>query len=57
MKKTWLKLVSAAAIGLIALGSLAQDYPNKPIKIIMRPITSLVPPAGNGTMILIGLLG
>lgn len=35
MKKTWLKLVSAAAIGLIALGSLAQDYPNKPIKIIV----------------------
>ena len=35
MKKTWLKLVSAAAIGLIALGALAQDYPNKPIKIIV----------------------
>jgi tripartite-type tricarboxylate transporter receptor subunit TctC len=35
MKKTWLKLVSAAAIGLIALSALAQDYPNKPIKIIV----------------------
>jgi tripartite-type tricarboxylate transporter receptor subunit TctC len=36
MKKTWLKLVSAAAIGLIALSSLAQsDYPNKPIKLLV----------------------
>ena len=36
MKKTWLKLVSAAAVGLIALSSLAQsDYPNKPIKLIV----------------------
>jgi tripartite-type tricarboxylate transporter receptor subunit TctC len=34
-KKIWLKLVSAAAIGLIALSALAQDYPNKPIKIIV----------------------
>ena len=36
MKKVWLKLVSAAAVGLIALSSLAQsDYPNKPIKLIV----------------------
>jgi tripartite-type tricarboxylate transporter receptor subunit TctC len=35
MKKTWLKLVSAAAVGLIALSALAQDYPNKPIKMIV----------------------
>jgi tripartite-type tricarboxylate transporter receptor subunit TctC len=36
MKKTWLKLVSAAAVGLIALSALAQsDYPNKPIKLIV----------------------
>ena len=39
MKKTWLKLVSAAAIGLIALSGLgqvqAQDYPNKPIKLLV----------------------
>jgi tripartite-type tricarboxylate transporter receptor subunit TctC len=35
MMKTWLKLVSAAAIGLIALSALAQDYPSKPIKIIV----------------------
>jgi tripartite-type tricarboxylate transporter receptor subunit TctC len=36
MKKTWLKLVSAAAIGLIALSSFAQsDYPNKPIKLLV----------------------
>jgi tripartite-type tricarboxylate transporter receptor subunit TctC len=35
MKKTWLKLVSAAAIGLIALSALAQDYPTKPIKLIV----------------------
>jgi tripartite-type tricarboxylate transporter receptor subunit TctC len=35
MKKTWLKLVSAAAVGLIALSALAQDYPIKPIKLIV----------------------
>ena len=36
MKKTWLKLVSAAAVGLIAVSALAQsDYPNKPIKLIV----------------------
>ncbi len=36
MKKVWLKLVSATAVGLIALSSLAQsDYPNKPIKLIV----------------------
>ncbi len=35
MKKVWLKLVSAAAVGLIALSSLAQDYANKPIKLIV----------------------
>jgi tripartite-type tricarboxylate transporter receptor subunit TctC len=36
MKKTWLKLVSAAAVGLIAMSVLAQsDYPNKPIKLIV----------------------
>lgn len=36
MKKTWLKIVSAAAVGLIALSALAQsDYPNKPIKLIV----------------------
>lgn len=39
MKKTWLKLASAAAVGLIALGTLAQaqsqDYPSKPIKLIV----------------------
>ena len=36
MKKSWLKLVSAAAVGLIALSALAQsDYPNKPIKLIV----------------------
>ncbi len=36
MKKTWLKLVSAAAVGLIAMSALAQsDYPNKPIKLIV----------------------
>lgn len=36
MKKTWLKIVSVAAVGLIALSALAQsDYPNKPIKLIV----------------------
>lgn len=35
MKKVWLKLVGVAAVGLIALSSLAQDYPNKPIKLIV----------------------
>jgi tripartite-type tricarboxylate transporter receptor subunit TctC len=36
MKKTWLKLASAAAVGMIALSSLAQsDYPSKPIKLIV----------------------
>jgi tripartite-type tricarboxylate transporter receptor subunit TctC len=36
MKKVWLKLVSVATVGLIALSSLAQsDYPNKPIKLIV----------------------
>lgn len=39
MKKTWLKLASVAALGLIALSALAQaqsqDYPNKPIKLIV----------------------
>ena len=36
MKKTWLKLVSAAAVGLITMSALAQsDYPNKPIKLIV----------------------
>ena len=35
MKKVWLKVVSAAAFGLIALSALAQDYPNKPIKLIV----------------------
>lgn len=35
IKKTWLKLISAAAVGLIALSALAQDYPNKPIKMIV----------------------
>lgn len=35
-KKTWLKIVSAAAVGLIAMSALAQsDYPNKPIKLIV----------------------
>jgi tripartite-type tricarboxylate transporter receptor subunit TctC len=35
MKKAWLKLVSAAAVGLIALSALAQEYPSKPIKMIV----------------------
>ena len=35
MKKTWLKVVSAAAVGLIALSALAQEYPSKPIKMIV----------------------
>jgi tripartite-type tricarboxylate transporter receptor subunit TctC len=35
MKKSWLKLVSAAAVGLIALSALAQEYPSKPIKMIV----------------------
>jgi tripartite-type tricarboxylate transporter receptor subunit TctC len=35
MKKSWLKLVSAAAVGLIALSALAQEYPSKPIKLIV----------------------
>ncbi len=35
MKKTWMKLVSVAALGLISLSALAQDYPNKPLKIIV----------------------
>ena len=35
MKKVWLKVVSAAAIGLIALSALAQEYPSKPIKMIV----------------------
>ena len=35
MKNTWLKVASAAAVGIIALSALAQDYPSKPIKIIV----------------------
>ncbi len=35
MKNTWLKVASAAAVGMIALSALAQDYPSKPIKIIV----------------------
>jgi tripartite-type tricarboxylate transporter receptor subunit TctC len=36
MKKVWLKIVSAAAVGLIAVSALAQsDYPSKPIKLIV----------------------
>ena len=39
MKNSWLKLVNAAAVGLIAFSALAQaqsqDYPSKPIKMIV----------------------
>lgn len=35
MKKVWLKVVCAAAVGLIALSALAQEYPSKPIKMIV----------------------
>ena len=36
MKNSWLKLVNAAAVGLIAFSALAQsDYPNKPIKLLV----------------------
>ncbi len=36
MKRVWLKVVSAAAVGLIALSALAQsDYPSKPIKLLV----------------------
>lgn len=36
MKRVWLKVVSAAAVGLIAVSALAQsDYPSKPIKLLV----------------------
>ena len=35
MKKVWRKVASATVMGLITLSALAQDYPSKPIKIIV----------------------
>jgi tripartite-type tricarboxylate transporter receptor subunit TctC len=45
MKKTWLKVIGSAAVGLLALSSLTalaqSDYPNKPVKVIVA-----FPPGG-----------
>ena len=35
MKKVWRKVASATVMGLITLSALAQDYPSKPIKMIV----------------------
>ncbi len=35
MKSQWSKLIGVTAAGLLAFSALAQDYPNKPVKIIV----------------------